>query len=1800
MSAAQCTNTCGNLAVSTAEVFGTVKDSSGAAIKDATVRAFGVSVVTDATGAYQLKDLPTGDVTVRVSHALFEVKQTSATLTGGERKQIDFQLVSLGTGGVRGTVTSVTGVTISGAQVIVRRTNGQSAGQGVTDVRGEYIVGGLAFGEYTVSVTASGYQTQTSSIQTSSALPLSTTNFQLIVTQEGIVNGQVIDQSTGAAVPFARIHVNGVFVRHGGTDGLFVLQLPASSTGISYVVSVQHPDFQSSPAQTLLLKTGDRATPSFALVPILKECVHPIAKAVENFAAQHVEGEQSIRLSWAKPCNEAAGYIINRTTGARQANQTTIASVDVVPGNHPLAFVDSSVEWGTAYEYSIIALYTDVQPRSSEKKTARITTGDSRCEGRHNGFELVEFCDPTGRLRQICTGENQVTAATSPGPADCSVLGATFHCSNTGADVTCKDAGICTSVAQNANPFGLWFTRFSCYGLFNPTQERFTNFCTFDQTATIFDACIACSDVKSCFGYKGKDACTVNNCAVGNCTWVDSIPELGAGYCVDTSAKDTFGTQHCARCGASAESSLFTNAACTGQVCTALGACYAKPDSSACLACNDQSSCYDFGTEAECSLGENAQFVSGKLRPSEDACTLQRCSWDGQQCVKDGNGDGQDDCASFTGDAQRCHKDNKAPRTIVSPDIIRIGDLTDQVRFSARDDSSPAHVYYCVDRTNDCLPNSTSFRTFGGDGGASIDAGALGLSTVYNRSPIYFVRYFSEDVFSNREDIQSKRFTADLDAPTINVNYTVNLQPSGSTILFTIILDEPATCKDALFRRGGQQQLSKISGGRNSSFIVMYSNQSDGSYSYNVSCTDDFENTAYRAINVLDLDALNFISVTSPLPAMSELTFPFIVQSTDPADCELFDGTTRVESLTSSDHFTHRSTPKTFTANIFHAQWRAVCTELSSGERHEKFIPFTIDKQPPRTTIELVSDDGIVQKYDVTNWTAFMSTVSRVNFVCDDFPQEAGESVGFGCKETLHCIARPNESRCIPASAGTFPSLQNSSTICFFSSDNGGSRELEKCGKVTLTPSFGIELARPRFGISPLPQFDLLISTRAPSAECKWVGAPSGGAVVAFNYTNLVTASNIFHTVNPNLFEIKKFNTLLNLRDGVPAPIIIRCLSSSGVVSPPQPFTIGYDTTAPQIRVARAEPESVSQGNSVDLVVETDEPTLCKYGKKAGAADQSSSFPGFEQSLFTLEHRTTHILTTRDDGQTHEFNVSCINRAENRSSTARIRFAVDFSVGGTITSLEPRGALSSSSVTLIARTNKDAFCEIAESNGTSLFYQQFSSTGGIMHSNPRGNLTEGNHAFHIKCSFFAPTVTRDAILNFTIDRTPPTINSADDGNVSCSGQTHLPTVNAADTHSSVIAYDYQLFEKPTTLVGNGTMNATNATLNTNMTVGKDYFFKLKPIDAAGNVGRESSTDGFTIIAANSSKCLDGQPPVLTISQNAVRTGTVVNVSCTDENGCASVKYGTSERQESCLPTQSYLTAVIIQKNSFFCVLAMDTAGNPATRNEEIKVADKDDDGVTDTFDNCPDTPSGQEVDDKGCASAQLLTDGDKDGLDDSWELRHDEGTVCALDPRNPDTDGDGVNDGDEDYDGDGMDNVEEMKARSDPCAAVAPPTISDPPPSDGSPGGTDEEASPLAGLFIIFGLFLAFGGGAYLGYVHYYQKRVTARPSLPQHQMSTMSIARPTRPVQRMPPEIQQAAIQRQEARRETERQRRSLLFSAFGGAPDAEKKKVSIEKRPEQKQSSAFERLSKLTRGTPDSDTLTKLKNLAQKGKRK
>jgi hypothetical protein len=75
-------------------------------------------------------------------------------------------------------------------------------------------------------------------------------------------------------------------------------------------------------------------------------------------------------------------------------------------------------------------------------------------------------------------------------------------------------------------------------------------------------------------------------------------------------------------------------------------------------------------------------------------------------------------------------------------------------------------------------------------------------------------------------------------------------------------------------------------------------------------------------------------------------------------------------------------------------------------------------------------------------------------------------------------------------------------------------------------------------------------------------------------------------------------------------------------------------------------------------------------------------------------------------------------------------------------------------------------------------------------------------------------------------------------------------------------------------------------------------------------------------------------------------------------------------------------------------------------------ADSDDDGLSD-------------AEEKAAGSHPLMTDSDTDGLTDIQELR-----LSRTSPVNPDTDGDGQEDGSEDPDGDGLSNTKEIQESS--------------------------------------------------------------------------------------------------------------------------------------------------------------------------
>lgn len=78
--------------------------------------------------------------------------------------------------------------------------------------------------------------------------------------------------------------------------------------------------------------------------------------------------------------------------------------------------------------------------------------------------------------------------------------------------------------------------------------------------------------------------------------------------------------------------------------------------------------------------------------------------------------------------------------------------------------------------------------------------------------------------------------------------------------------------------------------------------------------------------------------------------------------------------------------------------------------------------------------------------------------------------------------------------------------------------------------------------------------------------------------------------------------------------------------------------------------------------------------------------------------------------------------------------------------------------------------------------------------------------------------------------------------------------------------------------------------------------------------------------------------------------------------------------------------------------------------------DSDGDGVTDALDECPDTPTGETVDENGCSDSQKDTDGD--GINDAMD-----NCLTVANPNQEDVDGDGQGDVcDGDIDGDGIRN----------------------------------------------------------------------------------------------------------------------------------------------------------------------------------
>jgi len=160
-------------------------------IEGATVTVNGHSTTTDADGHYNIANVPPGDYTVSASKPSYQTESTSATAVSGETTTVNIMLTPL-PGTIAGMVTSAsTGEAIAGANVTA---NGISA---TTNSSGAYVIHDLPPGTYTVTASATDYESASETNIVVSSEDTTTVDFTLLVLSSITISADPADITIG-------------------------------------------------------------------------------------------------------------------------------------------------------------------------------------------------------------------------------------------------------------------------------------------------------------------------------------------------------------------------------------------------------------------------------------------------------------------------------------------------------------------------------------------------------------------------------------------------------------------------------------------------------------------------------------------------------------------------------------------------------------------------------------------------------------------------------------------------------------------------------------------------------------------------------------------------------------------------------------------------------------------------------------------------------------------------------------------------------------------------------------------------------------------------------------------------------------------------------------------------------------------------------------------------------------------------------------------------------------------------------------------------------------------------------------------------------------------------------------------------------------------------------------------------------------------------------------------------------------------------------------------------------------------
>ena len=333
---------------------------------------------------------------------------------------------------------------------------------------------------------------------------------------------------------------------------------------------------------------------------------------------------------------------------------------------------------------------------------------------------------------------------------------------------------------NSANPFGLYYTLDAC------ENDRY---CFYDRSHSTVDSCFACDTSMTCYDYKTEEACSRDNCRIGNCRWKNLANQIGVGACVSTSE---YNCQWCEKRGTDTLENLraFNEVFdfCTKEKSNALSEgnfkCYFKNSKS--KNCDDVV-CKDYDAE-QCSNTQILHDENNKIKnPSLDECGIKVCQNINNACVKNADGDNKADCTT-----NACEADYFVPNTtllsvikrgLVDSLLIQIYDRT-SVNSSLILKTSPDYVtFLCAEScgtqghpynasTTNRIIVITNLNAFEGINGKKLFSLKEGTNVI---------RYYSQDPAKNIGEVKEINIEAHdkTDGPRVlSINIT-----DGSKVL---------------------------------------------------------------------------------------------------------------------------------------------------------------------------------------------------------------------------------------------------------------------------------------------------------------------------------------------------------------------------------------------------------------------------------------------------------------------------------------------------------------------------------------------------------------------------------------------------------------------------------------------------------------------------------------------------------------------------------------------------------------------------------------------------------------------------------------------------------------------------------------------------------------------------------------------------------------------------------------------------------------------------------------------------------